>query len=108
MRLTVQAFFHQYGIEGLVACVDAGVIDHDRPFGFGEVCVTLRAFLHGLQRANLMFQVVALTIDDVDRLLADRILLLLLQQRVSYAVEFALQFGLVMIAALSPHDVKAA
>ena len=55
-----------------------------------------------------MFQVVTLTIDDVDRLLADRILLLLLQQRVSYAVEFALQFGLVMIAALSPHDVKAA
>ena len=77
LGFAVQRFFRQHHVEHTIAGLDHGIVDHHRPFHFAQPPVGLRVVLHGAECRQLVFEIMTLAVDQVDRLLGDLILPLL-------------------------------
>ena len=89
--LAVQQLFHQQKIQHLVAGFCAALVKNRRLFDLPDVGVPLGTFTHSSQRADLVLQIVALAVDELNVLSRHLLLLLLRVQQLFHDLVFLLE-----------------
>ena len=102
MRVTEKALFCQDCIQRLIAGLVSQIVDLDILADFMQILLRLRAVYQLPQSQNLMLEIMAFLIDDVNGFSGNFVLLLLLLHQMVLNVNFTLQPAAFHMADLHP------